>query len=94
VLCAACCLQYCGVGSDLPLLGDNGWLSTYAFPTEVKYGFVYLLRAITDTKYVYGLGFGMVQHVLAVHLRLPRLYEGYIVLPLLCYDIVLVFLRL
>uniref|UniRef100_A0A383W514 Amidohydrolase-related domain-containing protein n=1 Tax=Tetradesmus obliquus TaxID=3088 RepID=A0A383W514_TETOB len=29
--------QYCGVGTDLPLIGDAGWLSTYAFPTEASF---------------------------------------------------------
>eukprot|EP00878_Enallax_costatus_P005576 GHUV01005849.1.p1 GENE.GHUV01005849.1~~GHUV01005849.1.p1 ORF type:complete len:308 (+),score=28.16 GHUV01005849.1:266-1189(+) len=29
--------QYCGVGTDLPLLGDSGWLNSYAFPTEASF---------------------------------------------------------
>lgn len=29
--------SYCGVGTDLPLLGDSGWLNTYAFPTEASF---------------------------------------------------------
>ncbi|KAF6259802.1 hypothetical protein COO60DRAFT_974875 [Scenedesmus sp. NREL 46B-D3] len=35
--------QYCGVGTDLPLIGDPGWLSTHAFPTEA--GFADLAHA-------------------------------------------------
>lgn len=29
--------QYSGVGTDLPLIGDSGWLKSYAFPTEASF---------------------------------------------------------
>lgn len=29
--------HYCGVGTDLPLIGDTGWLNSYAFPTEANF---------------------------------------------------------
>lgn len=29
--------QYCGVGTDLPLIGEKGWLNSYAFPTEASF---------------------------------------------------------
>lgn len=35
--CPALCPQYCGVGTDLPLIGEHGWLSSYAFPTEASF---------------------------------------------------------